>query len=157
MCEQFKAGRLPHLRELAIYSSEGDSAFADALEARRELGLPPITRLRGFDWLSAAFFRRIWPCCPPEKVERLVALDESLAALGELAYSRFPALRSLLVDTSYRHERNDGRHLGGILWALRGGRASAVEVWRLRQTMAQMSWPPLCGSWQRGSCRRCRR
>lgn len=85
-------------------------AFAEALEARRELGLPPLTRLEGIGNFKVSVLRRVWACCPVDRVEfmdaeggpRLAALDQRLHG-----QSVFSALKALELGGSESGEEDD--------------------------------------------------
>lgn len=152
-----RAGRLPNLSELALGHARSTRAphFDDlielvgALEARREMGLPPITRIERFGTSTALFgadvLQRIWACCPPDKATYFeVTSEEQLAALGDhLLSAHFPALRKLVLagDRHPKHwfhmfaggteaevqQRHPLVNAAGILEALDQGRAPAVK------------------------------
>lgn len=65
-----RAGRLPCLTELQLQGVDGYDglALAEALEARRDRGLPPLTRVAGLGYINGESLHRIWACCPPDKV-----------------------------------------------------------------------------------------
>jgi hypothetical protein len=131
------AGLLPNVTELRLLFHEGvASALADALEARRDNGLPPVTHLEEVFGIDVITLRRIWACCPPDKVTHLEAVaTRQLEALGEymLAYPNFVALRYLDVGGDYDEEideDNDGMdaYLEHVLQALAQGHAPNLET-----------------------------
>ncbi len=153
-----KVGRLPCLVELRLkHLLPGDGpALAEALEARRVLGLPPITWLKGIMRVPLAVLLRVWACCLPDKVARLEAERlAGLAALGKylLQHSNFTALRSLAAtvhhdedeeaSTVYSDEegaeeegQGGAAHCADILRALAQGHAPMLE--KLKMT----GWTP---------------
>jgi hypothetical protein len=96
LMDVLKAGRLPCLEEIqigglgiGILDKGGDEpvglVLAEALEARRALGMPPLTCIKGIaNTPDIALLRRIWACCPLDKVTHLEADGtEQIEALEE--------------------------------------------------------------------------
>jgi hypothetical protein len=118
LMDVLKAGWLPCLEEIQIgglgigtLDNKGDEPvglfLAEALEARRALGMPPVTSIKGIaDTKDIALLRRIWACCPLDKVTHLEAYGtEPIEALEEHMQSHasaFAALRSLHLDCDVR-------------------------------------------------------
>jgi hypothetical protein len=105
-----KAGRLPKLQEVKLSSSTlhymgAGPALAWALEARKQRGLPPLIRIEGtMDLRDGDVLRRIWACCPRDKVAYLEASGmQQLEALGQYLFEpeqpTFTALRSLKLES----------------------------------------------------------
>lgn len=141
-----QAGRLPHLRELDLpptnpwaigrVDQRKSKAVVEALEARRDQGLPPLTRLGATTFaVDAANLRRVWACCPPEAVTHLVVCDEvQMQALGEYMHEHaaggFPALRALRLHGQMSMDKANISapvDMTGPLAALGRGLAPALE------------------------------
>jgi hypothetical protein len=104
LIDKLEAGRLPLLTEIELLFASGTEWLTRALEARRDLGLPPLTRLPEVlecDMIEEDCLHRLWACCPSHLVAHLEANGgRQVAALGEylLAHpDNFLALPSLSV------------------------------------------------------------
>lgn len=151
-----KAGRFPRLTELELidfdfgyWEDKGEIrkkftiSLVEALEARRDFGLPPLTRLHGIADLSVAFLRRVWACCSLDKVAHLEAQGatrlEALAQYLQGHTTGFVALCSVeldMNDTFYNDDddeetQEDGPsallQLVAIIGALAQGPAPKLE------------------------------
>ena len=107
------AGGLPCLRQLEVgcLARAEANALLEALEARKRMGLPPLTRVQGVAELDPEGLRRIWACYPQNEVTHLEA--EGGLELIELrkfllAHDDFSALSSLALGLSF-----DGQHPSG--------------------------------------------
>lgn len=133
-----KAGRLPLLETLELdalgHSSLGGLDWAGAWEERGRLGLPSVTCIKGLCNLTeAAGLRRVWACCPPDRITHLDARNQvQLMALGEflLGHPKFVALRSVYLEGE---SQSTGAceymppDMAGICLALGQGHAPAIE------------------------------
>jgi hypothetical protein len=141
-----REGLLPCLAELRLTSYRKDDHIglflAEALEARRDLGLPPLTRVEGIRRCDPDDLRRIWACCPPDKVTYLEAMyGPALEALGEylLAHPSFPALRSLELAAEDEWDSPEaGVEMTGVLQALGQGHAPGLKLLVLMGWQAEM-------------------
>ncbi len=125
------AGHLPALAQLQVYDNdtlkrENCLAIVDALEARRDLGLLPITRLGDIACVEVDLLRRVLACCP---------LDQTMALTGSLR--QLPVLeahlRASAVDLtnlrflSLRCGGGEDESFTGVIGAIAHGRAPRLQ------------------------------
>lgn len=159
LLELLKAGGLPCLEELELpdlwmWEGEDDEEkeeeapegggggerLAEALEARRRLGLPPLRRLESMPELDSRGLRRVWACMPPETVEYLEAGGgrrlEALMGYWRVHSGRrgggFPALKQVYLTLGEFAEDDDEdealtARLAGLWDALAAAGAPALE------------------------------
>jgi hypothetical protein len=150
----FEAGGLPHLTDLMVtLPARQGPTLGDALEARRALGLPPITRFMGGEDLGADSLRRIWTCCPPDTIMELSTWRAShVAALGDYVMqhpnSSFSALRSLELSAWVEgQEKTEALVVAvpTIPQAIEQGRFAIVQEMKLDAWNEQLSPPHFAG------------
>jgi hypothetical protein len=152
LLDHLRAGRLPHLKHLQVPpSSRGSShTLAWALESRRKLGLPPLTRVIGTSGVDPWRLPGIWACCPADQVEYLEAqgpymMKDFVKHLQKNA--PFPSLGTLLLEgqSCTRNQQLPPQQLAaddplvGIVQTLAQGGAPGLREIRIQ------SWQPPLG------------
>lgn len=141
--DYLKAGGLPCLTEpnLERFDWGLGGALVKALEARRALGLPPLTRLTGLKLFDESWLGRAWACCPPHAVTHLEAIGADrclLKALSDYMLQQpMPTLRSLEL----RFYGDEAAAASADDWRARQGHAPALETLKVfynSETLAQL-------------------
>lgn len=85
-----------------VPDSAVSTEMVQAIEARRDRGLPPLTELCGVDVIHHAHLGRILACCPPEQLQHLETTNQMQVTvvtthLRAYAHTGFPRLHRVVL------------------------------------------------------------